>query len=65
MVDLPTFVPLGSCRIFMELPLILTTLGYVDVQHTPFFPPKFWPNVRLHFAPCFGLLGCVLAFWGA
>jgi len=65
MVDLPTFVPLGSCRIFMLLPLVLTTLGHVEVQHKTFFSPKFLPNVRLFFAPCFGLLGCVLVNWGA
>ena len=41
MVAVPTFVPLGSCRIFMVLPLILRKLGYVDVEDTPFFPPDF------------------------
>ena len=41
MVAVPTFVPLGSCRIFMVLPLILRKLGYVDVQDTSFFPPNF------------------------
>jgi len=65
MVDLPMFVPLGSCNIFMVLPLVLTMLGSVEVQHTTFPPPTFSPNVRLCIVPCFGLLGCVLACWGA
>jgi len=65
MVAVPMFAPLGSCRIFMVLPLILTTLGYVEVHHTTFFPPKFSPNVPLCLLPCFGLLGCVWACWGA
>jgi len=30
-----------------------------------FFYPKCLPNVWLCIAPCFGILGCVLASWGA
>jgi len=58
MVALPIFVPLGSCRIFMELPLILTTLGYVVVQQTSFFTPSICQmfDCALHL---------VLVSWGA
>ena len=58
MVDLPTFVPLGSCRIFMELPLFLTRLGYVDVLYLPFFPPNFDQMFD-----CTSYL--VMVYWGA